>query len=130
VNPEPGDSAPNAFEAALLESVCRSNPAKARGLADRIPDLIVLSRELTGKGCFTIFALPDLIRGAASVRSTLGSNEEIALPGLKFGLGILAFLEQGFPHLLEVYTHGEAWNGEWEGFRLVPKPTAPFPEEQ
>jgi hypothetical protein len=124
------EDAPNAFETALLESICRANPVKAAGLADMIPDLIVLSREQTGVGSFTSFRLPDLVRSAASDRSALGSHEEVALPGLKFGLGILAFLEQGFPHLLETYTYGEAWNGEWEGFKLVPKPTAPPPPVQ
>lgn len=122
--------APNAFETALLESICRSNPAKAQGLADRIPDLVVLSRENSGAGSFTIFRLPGMDRGAATARSTLGSNEEVGLPGLKFGLGMLAFLEQGFLHILETYTYGEDWNGEWEGFRLLPKPTAPPPQEQ
>jgi hypothetical protein len=124
--PDGPDSAPNGFEMALLGSICGYNAGKHPSLKSQIATLRVQSRELTGVGSFTTFRPIDPIPGDASppTRAVLGSDEEVSLPGLKFGIGMIAFLINGSIHMLETYTYGETWAGDWDGFKLIRKPTA------
>jgi hypothetical protein len=87
-------------------------------LRDQAEQLIVSSREMTGVGFFTEFAVA---RGAAQPpvdRSfRLGGVSGIA-DGVRHGLGFVLFVENGLLHMLEGYTYDEPWPDEVRGLRL------------
>jgi hypothetical protein len=75
----------------------------------------VLERTFTGVGSFTEF----LVTHQSTVgRQVLQSSARVRIPGLQFGLGVVAFRE-GDRLTLETFTYGdETWGGVFEGFVL------------
>src|SRR4051794_4679769 len=100
----PGQLHPNEFEIALLDRLIAENPDERLTAAD----LHVVSREFTGVGSFTNF----LVKGQNKVaRRVLSMSASVTIPGLKYGLGVVAFYE-GDSLTLETFTSGdEKWDG-------------------
>jgi len=89
----PGQLHPNEFEIALLNRVLLEHPD-----ADfAISALHVISRKFTGVGSFTEF----LVKGRAPLldRRVPGTSAIVAIPGLQFGLRVVAFLEGDRPNV-------------------------------
>jgi len=110
----PGQPDPNEFEIALLDRLGLENP----DVKISTTDLHVLSREFTGVGSFTYF----LIKGWAKTgkRRVIQTLAEVTIPGLEYGLGVVAFLE-GDSLTLETFTSGEEkWDGIFDGFAIRP----------
>jgi hypothetical protein len=106
----PGQLHPNEFEVALLERLASEHP----DAQIRLSDLQVLSRTFTGVGSFTEF----LVKGTPEIRRVLGSKAVVRIPGLQYGLGLVAFRE-GDKLTLETCTFGdENWDGVFEGFTI------------
>jgi hypothetical protein len=107
----PGQLHPNEFEIALLERLASEHPDAQIVLAD----LHVLERTFIGVGSFTEF----LVKNQPSVpRRVLQSSAWAKIPGLQFGLGIVAFRE-GDRLTLETFTYGDdKWDGVFEGFAV------------
>ena len=109
----PGQTRTNELEQAVLERIAVDDPALARGL----DDLHVLSREYTGAGSFTNFALLETALDGA--QRHLGWNGLVRLPGVPSGLGAVLFCQGDRPTCLELYAFGdEHWDGVHDGFRL------------
>ena len=102
--PSPLRPAPNEFETAILKRL------PVDGAPIEVEKLHVVSRELTGAGSYTTFALPAASSDAR--RSHIGLNDLIELPGLPNGLGAVLWFRAGVPQCLEIYTYGgDGWDG-------------------
>jgi hypothetical protein len=109
------EAPPNEFEIAVLKRMAN----QLLSLSPVISELTVASRKLTGVGSFTNFAnnhaeLPDAVSGP------LALDAQIAMPGVRHGLGALLFFDVNSIAVLEIYSYGdETWSGNWEGFSFV-----------
>jgi hypothetical protein len=109
----PGQITTTELEAAILERIAKEHTA----LFSCLGHLHVLSREFTGAGSYTNFAvgqvMPDLPDGYLSLDAL------ISVPGVPSGLGAVLACEAGFPKFLEIYTYGdELWDGDSSRFSL------------
>lgn len=108
---------PNEFELAILGSLSRQAPQEA-SFFDR---LHVLSRECTGVGSFTKFAI-DECGVEIPNKWPLNLNAIIHMPTVPSGLGALLFYRGDQPECLEVHTYGnEHWDGLFDGFSIEEK---------
>jgi hypothetical protein len=107
----PGQLTPNDFEIALLGQLSADNANFRLSPSE----LHVVSREFTGVGSFTNF----LVKGQAKVpRQVFSMSGSVSIPGLKYGLGVVAFYE-GDRLTLETYSSGdEHWDGVFDGFAI------------
>ena len=101
----------NALELAILARL-----SVAGALVD-VSKLNVISREITGAGSYTTFAIveppPDVWR------ERVGLDVLIEVPGVPNGLGAVLWLNKGLPLCLEIYTYGgDSWDGSFEGYSL------------
>jgi len=104
--------APNQLETAILKRL------PPDGVTIETEKLHVLSREITGAGSYTTFAVP--AAQSEADRSQVGLNKLIELPGVPNGLGAVLWLRAGVPQCLEIYTFGsDNWDGSYEGFKIV-----------
>ena len=72
----------------------------------------VVSRQLTGVGCYTDFDCPQ-----SDEYSHVGLDAVINMPGVHSGMGAVLSLRGGRPLCLEIYTYGdELWDGVYDGF--------------
>jgi hypothetical protein len=108
---------PNEFELAILRSLSRQAPHEAP-FFDR---LHVLSREFTGVGSFTKFAI-DEIGVEIPNKWPLHLKATIHMPTVPSGLGALLFYTGPQPECLEVHTYGnEHWDGAYDGYSIEEK---------
>lgn len=78
----------------------------------------VASREYTGVGFFTHFAVDSTSpRLPAAQRITLG-DVKVEVPRLKHGAGFVLFIQQGAIHGLEGFTYDETWPDQVTDFKL------------
>jgi hypothetical protein len=108
----PGQLHPNELECALLERLALEHPEAQLS----VPNLQMLSRRFTAVGSISEF----LVKGKppAVLRRVLSLSTLITIPGLRDGLGAVAFRE-GDRLKLETYTFGnEKWDGTFEGFEF------------
>jgi hypothetical protein len=108
------------LEAAVLEKLLDGDHPVLVGLRRQLPGLSARSRERTGGGFFTTFAVAntDLSAPIASRSSPFG-DVEAAIRGLKDGAGFLLYIKQGQLHMLEGYSYGEPWPEHVDEFSLV-----------
>jgi hypothetical protein len=83
-----------------------SHPLLTR-LRDQIPRLSVVSRELSGVGFFTHFAV--LTPHDAVPESLAFGDVEATIEGLRNGAGFVLFVTGGAISMLEGYTYDEPW---------------------
>ena len=109
----PGQTEPNEFEIAILNTISQANPA----LRPFLGRLHVLSREHTGVGSFTNFRCDE---AASDVpREHLGLNALIVMPNVPNGMGAVLFCRNGKPECLETFTYGDDhWDGVPDGFSI------------
>ena len=110
----PEQTALNDVESAIVRRIALSEPA----LAPLIDRLRVLSRERTGAGSYTDFAVdPDLASPALGNRKLI-LGALIVVPGLANGMGGALLCADGRPECLEMFTFDECWDGTFMGFRI------------
>jgi len=110
----PSQITPNELESAIMMRMAVDVPA----LNMLIGKLHVLSREFTGVGSFTNFAVD--ISSADLPDGFIGLNSaSISIPGVPSGLVAELAIESGSPRFLELVTYGsEPWDGTFAGFSI------------
>ena len=109
----PGQTEPNEFEIAILNTIAQKNPV-IRPFLER---LHVLSREFTGVGSFTNFHCEETASGVP--REYLDLNALIVMPNVPNGMGAVLFCRNGKPECLETFTYGDDhWDGVSDGFSI------------
>jgi hypothetical protein len=108
-----------ALESAVVEKLLQKHPAFADGVREQLSHAIVSSRDYSGVGFFTNFAIPQ----GAPVRRELGDAElggvGAEIGGIEHGAGFILFIRDGAISLLEGYTHGDAkWPENIREFRV------------
>jgi hypothetical protein len=79
----------------------------------------VVSREMTGAGFYTRFALPsDAVPAPLRSGVVRFGDVEARVPGLAHGAGFLVYIEDGKLQMLEGYTYDEPWPDVIESFEL------------
>jgi hypothetical protein len=94
------------LEQAVLESICRAHPADRAALDAQLSTATFVSRENTGCGFFTRFAA-DRNSGAPIGGERLRNGPTAKIDGLKYGMGFILWLEQGYADCLEGYAYGD-----------------------
>ena len=100
------------LEKHVLEMLLREDDEILDVLRQQVEHAQVSSREMTGVGFFTHFALPaETVRVKGSPALKLGDVNGVA-NNLKHGLGFLLYVTDGVLSMLEGYTYDEAWPDE------------------
>jgi hypothetical protein len=107
------------LESAVLEKMLAKSGEPFDTIRDQLAHASVSSREFTGVGFFTHFAVPS----EAPVRRDLASAEidgvGAQIPGLQDGAGFLLFIRDGIISFFEGYTYGDAaWPDPITEFRV------------
>lgn len=106
----PEQSAPNAFETAILEAMARERPS----LILDVDRLRVRRRNYTGVGSYT-----DFLCDESGEQDTVSLKAPIAMPGVPSGMGAVLFCRGQRPSCLETFTYGDDfWTGAFEGFSV------------
>lgn len=108
----------NEFEHSLLMRLATHYPS----VEQHIPYIRITSRTATGVGMYVDMSyvktggpIPDL----GIVDGAISTNERIAIPGLEYGLGYEVDITDGRLTFIEIYTYGEGWDGNLEGYRFI-----------
>jgi hypothetical protein len=100
----------SALERAVLAAICAMHSADRAALEAQLSTAPLLSRENTGAGFYTRFAVERTSRTAITgARSRAGPQSNV--DGLQHGMGFILWLESGFAHCLEGYSYGESTTG-------------------
>jgi hypothetical protein len=71
-----------------------------------------LNRENTGVGMYVNFCYSDAkIKPLNLPDTSISTNENIAIKGLRYGLGYEVDISKGRINFIEFITYGEQWNG-------------------
>jgi len=109
------------LEKAVLRAICESHSDDRPVLESQLSTAVVLSRENSGAGFYTEFAVE-----RASLPSIGGerlrTGPAARVDGLKQGMGFILWLKEGYAHNLEGYSYGESTTGiefEQTGFEIL-----------
>jgi hypothetical protein len=109
------------LERAVLTAICEMHSSDQAALEEQLSTATLLSRENTGAGFYTRFA----VERAASVALTgerLRAGPEIEIDGLRHGMGFILWLKEGYADCLEGYSYAESTTGivlETVGFEIL-----------
>jgi len=96
----------NPLEQAVLEFIRREHPTDGSALEAQLLTATFRSRKNTGCGFFTLFAADR--NSSAPIGGERLRNGPIAkIDGLKYGMGFILWLEQGYADCLEGYAYGD-----------------------
>jgi len=96
----------NPLEQAVLEAICRAHPADRTAIEAQLATATFRSRENTGCGFFTRFAT-DRNSSAPIGGERLRNGPAAQIDGMKYGMGFILWLEQGYADCLEGYAYGD-----------------------
>jgi hypothetical protein len=71
----------------------------------------IVSREMTGVGFFTNFVVPESVERTEPKNFVIG-DVHADMRGLAYGAGLLLFVRDGCPRMLEGFTYEGAWPSE------------------
>lgn len=95
------------FEFDIMQRIIAENGDLVDSLGRQYAASKVISREFTGFGFYTSFEILDKsLRLENKANLELG-NAEAMLAGLKYGMGFVLFIRDGFIKTLEGYTYDE-----------------------
>jgi len=95
------------FETNVIKQIITEDSTIAEKLLLQYKSAKVIKREFTGVGFYTDFEIQDKSTVILTdFNSELGSLH-VTLPELKYGIGFVLFIRNGFISLLEGYTYGE-----------------------
>jgi hypothetical protein len=123
----PAESVFTPLERSVLNAICQVHPADRPALEAQLSTATLSSRENTGCGFFTSFAVDR--SASAPVPSPRLRNGPLAkLEGMQYGLGFILWLEEGYADCLEGYAYGDdsttELNFESVGFNITNPPNA------
>jgi hypothetical protein len=95
------------LERAVLAAICGMYPEDRAALEAQLSTASLLSRENTGAGFYTRFAV-DRASATAIRGKRLRSGPEAKIDGLKNGMGFILWLKEGFADCLEGYSYAES----------------------
>ena len=111
----PSDLEP--LEAAVLDKLLSGEQPVLIALRAQLAGATVKSREFTGVGFFTEFALaPEAV--PAPVRTLRFGDVQATVSGLNHGAGFVIFVDQGLLTMLEGYSYGEPWPEKIDEFSV------------
>jgi hypothetical protein len=94
------------LEEAVLAVVCRAYPKDGAALDAQLSTATFVSRENTGCGFFTHFTV-DRNSSAPIGGERLRNGPTAKVDGLKYGMGFILWLAQGYADCLEGYAYGD-----------------------
>jgi hypothetical protein len=107
------------FEQAVLDKLLSGQDPTLTALRRQCEQIQVSSRELTGVGFFTTFAVsPEAHREAGRPSFKFGDVNGTS-DDVKHGFGFLVYVVDGVLHMLEGYTYDEPWPNEIRGLVLT-----------
>lgn len=109
------------LEKAVLRAICESHVNDRPALESQLSTAAVLSRENTGAGFYTEFAVERASQPPIG-GERLRTGPAARVDGLKQGMGFILWLKEGYAHNLEGYSYGESTAGidfEQTGFEIL-----------
>ena len=94
------------LEQTVLGAICEAHPADRTALEAQLSTAALSSRENTGCGFFTRFAT-DRNSKAPIGGERLRNGPAAKIDGLKYGMGFILWLDQGYADCLEGYAYGD-----------------------
>src|SRR5260370_41816620 len=110
-----------ALERTVLAAICEMHSADRVALEVQLSTATFLSRENTGGGFFTCFAVDRASSDAIGGRR-LRDGPAIRIDGLEHGMGFILWLKEGYADCLEGYSYAESTTGlalEAVGFEIL-----------
>lgn len=114
-------SAFTTLERAVLAAICDMYSADRAALEAQLSTAALLSRENTGAGFFTRFAV-DRASSVAIGGMRLRDGPATKIDGLEHGMGFILWLKEGYADCLEGYSYAESTTGivlEAAGFEIL-----------
>jgi hypothetical protein len=96
------------LESAVLDKMLAKSGEPFDTIRDQLANASVSSRQFTGAGFFTHFAIPSVAPVRRDLASTEIADVGAQIPGLQHGAGFVLFIRDGVISLLEGYTYGDA----------------------
>jgi hypothetical protein len=98
------------LEQAVLTAICGMYSSGRAALEAQLSTATLLSRENTGAGFYTRFAV-DRASSVAITGERSRAGPEIKVDGLHNGMGLILWLKEGYAHCLEGYSYAESTAG-------------------
>lgn len=98
-----------ALESAVLRAICEKElvDRNRRDLEGQLSTAVLVSRENTGAGFYTSFAV-NRGSGVPVSGERLRNGPAMRIDGLQHGMGFILWLKDGYAELLEGYSYGES----------------------
>ena len=109
------------LEEAVLTAICEMHSADRATLEAQLSTATLSSRENTGAGFYTRFAVERTSSAALSGERSR-SGPETRIDGLRHGMGFILWLKEGYADCLEGYSYAESTTGivlEAVGFEIL-----------
>ncbi len=109
------------LEQAVLTAICEMYSSDQAALEAQLSTATLLSRENTGAGFYTRFAV-ERAASAALTGERSRAGPETKIDGLRHGMGFILWLKEGYADCLEGYSYGESITGlalEAVGFEVL-----------
>ena len=107
------------LEEAVMRMLLDGDDSSLRILRQQFAKASLHSREMTGVGFYTTFALPeDIERLPGNPRISFG-DVEATMPSLQHGACFVLWIIDSRLNVLEGYTYDEPWPEETDSFTLV-----------
>jgi hypothetical protein len=100
-------SNPTPLERAVLRAICEKELSDRTALEAQVSTATVLSRENTGAGFYTRFAI-ERASGAPICGERLRHGPAASINGLGHGMGFILWLKDGYVDCLEGYSYQES----------------------
>jgi hypothetical protein len=98
------------LEQAVLTAICEMYSSDQAALEAQLSTATLLSRENTGAGFYTRFAV-ERASIAAITGERLRAGPETKIDGLRHGMGFILWLKEGYADCLEGYSYAESTTG-------------------
>jgi hypothetical protein len=109
------------LERAVLIAICNAYSLERAALEAQLSTATLLSRENTGAGFYTRFAV-ERSSSAALTGERLRAGPEAKIDGLEHGMGFILWLKEGYADCLEGYSYADGTTGialEAVGFEIL-----------
>ena len=109
------------LERAVLTAICEMYSSDQAALEAQLSTATLLSRENTGAGFYTRFAV-ERAASAPLTGARSRAGPETKIDGLRHGMGFILWLKEGYADCLEGYSYGESTTGfalEAVGFEIL-----------
>lgn len=107
----------NKLEREVIELFLAGDDPVFQGLREQMNSLAVTTRDSTGVGFYTEFALPSMVNRVEARRLRLTSVRG-STDSLQNGLGFVLYVDEGAISMLEGYTYDEPWPTDLSNLRL------------